>query len=548
MLEHLEIRNYALIENLSVDFSSGFNVITGETGSGKSIILGALGLLMGEKADVSAVRAGTDGIVIDAVVSIPENHEILPWLLEHGVEPEDGVVYIRRTVKASGGRSLIHVQGQLFSRQDLCHLADSIIDMHGQSEHQSLLHSEKQRSILDAYAGDGVLLGECGASFHELSRLSKMKADLVSQLEEGRRQEDYLRFALDEIENAGIVDGEDKELSEKVKVLSQFESIYENVNAGLERLKDCRSALYDASATCAKASKCDSALQDFTARIEGSRIEVEDISQGLRDYLGSVDYSQDSINRMQDRLAVLQKLKRKYGPTLENIKAFASRARETLDIALNFEDRLASCEKAIDVEKKRFTSLSGKLSLARRKAAKELEKGICSVLRQLGMPNAQFSIAVELLERPNSFGCDSVSFMISANPGEPLKEIRLIASGGELSRVMLALKTVLASQDSIQTQVFDEVDSGIGGSVAVSLASCMSNLASKKQVIAITHLASIACHADTQMVVSKSVESGRTYTHLAVVSGEERVHEIARMLSGDESEVSLEHARRMLGE
>lgn len=186
--------------------------------------------------------------------------------------------------------------------------------------------------------------------------------------------------------------------------------------------------------------------------------------------------------------------------------------------------------------------------MARRKAAKELEKGICSVLRQLGMPNAQFSIAVEPLERPNSFGCDSVSFMISANPGEPLKEIRLIASGGELSRVMLALKTVLASQDSIQTQVFDEVDSGIGGSVAVSLASCMSNLASKKQVIAITHLASIACHADTQMVVSKSVESGRTYTHLAVVSGEERVHEIARMLSGDESEVSLEHARRMLGE
>ena len=289
-------------------------------------------------------------------------------------------------------------------------------------------------------------------------------------------------------------------------------------------------------------------MQDFTARIEGSRIEVEDISQGLRDYLGSVDYSQDSINCMQDRLAVLQKLKRKYGPTLENVKAFASRARETLDVALNFEDRLASCEKAIDVEKKRFTSLSGKLSLARRKAAKELEKGICSVLRQLGMPNAQFSIVVTPLERPNSFGCDGVSFMISANPGEPLKEIRLIASGGELSRVMLALKTVLASQDSIQTQVFDEVDSGIGGSVAVSLASCMSNLASKKQVIAITHLASIACHADTQMVVSKSVESGRTYTHLAVVSGEERVHEIARMLSGDESEVSLEHARRMLGE
>ena len=547
MLEHLEIRNYALIENLSVDFSDGFNVITGETGSGKSIILGALGLLMGEKADTSAVRAGFDEIVIDAVVSIPEGHEILPWLKEKGVEPEDGVVYIRRTVKANGSRSLIHVQGQLFTRQDLCRLADSVIDMHGQSEHQSLLHSEKQRAILDAYAGNEDLLVECLSAFHELSRLAKLKDDLAAQLEEGRRQEDYLRFALDEIESAAVLDGEDEELSARIKVLGQFESIYENVSACMERLKDARSALYDASVLCSKAAKCDSALADSTARIEGSRIEVEDVSQCLRDYLGSVDYSQDSINRMQDRLALIQKLKRKYGPSLEDVKAFAAKARDTLDLALNFEDRLADCERDISATRRRFESVSAKLSSSRLNGAKELENGICGVLRRLGMPNAMFRIAVLPLNKPNSFGCDFVSFQISANPGEPLKELRSIASGGELSRVMLALKTVLASQDSIQTQVFDEVDSGIGGSVAVSLADCIVELASKKQVIAITHLASIASRADTQMVVSKSVEGGRTFTHLAVVSGEDRVHEISRMLSGDEDEVSLEHARRMLG-
>ena len=545
MLEHLEIKNYALIENLSVDFSQGFNVITGETGAGKSIILGALGLLMGEKADTSAIRNGADEIVINAVVSVPEGHEILPWLEEKGVQPEDGALYIKRTVRASG-RSMIYVQGQLFMRQDLCHLADSLIDMHGQSEHQSLLHADKQRKILDSYADNFALLDSCSLAYKRLAQLEEEKESLVAKLEEGRRQADYLSFALEEIENAKVVADEDEELAEKIKVLSSFESIYENVTLCTDKLKESRALLYDASSFCSKAAKSDASLTSYTARIEASRIEIEDISQALRDYLGSVEYSEETINRMQDRLAVLQKLKRKYGPSLEEVLAFAQKAKESLDLSQNFEDRLASCDKAISEEQARFSTLCTSLSSSRKKAALELEKGICKVLRLLGMPNAEFSIEVTPLEKANSFGSDAVSFMISANPGESLKEIKAIASGGELSRVMLALKTVLASQDSIQTQVFDEVDSGIGGSVALSLAQCISSLSEKKQVIAITHLASIASRADTQMVVSKSVVDGRTYTHLKVVSGEERVHEIARMLSGDESSVSLEHARKML--
>ena len=548
MLEHLEIKNYALIENLSVDFSQGFNVITGETGSGKSIILGALGLLMGEKADTSAIRNGADEIVINAVLSVPPEHEILPWLLEKGVEPEDGALYIKRTVKASG-RSMIYVQGQLFMRQDLCHLADSLIDMHGQSEHQSLLHTDKQRKILDSYAKNDALLASCAESYKSLSHLILQKDELGSQLEEARRQEDYLKFALDEIESAKVVDPyEDDALSEKVKILSQFESIYENVTLCTDQLKEAVGLLYNASGFCSKAAKKDSKLSDFTARIESSRIELDDISEGLRDYLSSVDFSQDAINNMQDRLALLQKLKRKYGPTLEKVIAFGQKAKESIELSQNFEDKLAECDKAISLEKKKFDEICSSLTASRKSSASQLEKGICSVLRVLGMPNAQFSIEVSPLEKANSFGSDAVSFVISANPGEPMKEIKAIASGGELSRVMLALKTVLASSDSIQTQVFDEVDSGIGGSVALSLAQCIEDLAQKKQVIAITHLASIASKADTQMVVSKNVVDGRTYTHLKVVSGEDRVHEIARMLSGDESSVSLEHARMMLAD
>lgn len=545
MLEHLEIRNYALIENLCVDFSEGFNVITGETGAGKSIILGALGLLMGEKADPSAVRTGSDEIVINAVVSIPEGHEILPWLAEKGVEPEDGVIYIKRSVKAKGGRSLIHVQNQLFSRSDLCYLADSIIDMHGQSEHQSLLLSDKQRRIVDRYAQNGELLQSCAESHKEIALLAKRREELEAQLLEGQRQQDYLQFALEDIENADIKAGEDDELKERIKVLGQFEAIYDNIQLCTERLKDARSMIFDALSSITRASKCDSTLSEYTARLESTRIETEDITSALRDYLSSVDYSETAINSMQDRLAVLQKLKRKYGPSLEDVQAFADKARQTLDLTQNFEEHLKKCDSDLQKAQSQYDSCAQKLNKARTKAAKELESKIEKVLRTLGMANAVFKISVTE-GKSTSFGTDQIDFMISANPGEPLKEIKSIASGGELSRVMLALKTVLAKDDDIQTQVFDEVDSGIGGSVALSLATCITDLAKTKQVIAITHLASIASTADTHLVVSKAVEHGRTYTHLKQVSGEDRVHEIARMLSGDESEVSLSHARSLL--
>ena len=545
MLEHLEIRNFALIENLSVDFSEGFNVITGETGSGKSIILGALGLLMGERADTNAIRTGTDGILVDAVISVPENHEILPWLKERGVEPEDGVIYIRRSVRANGARSLIHVQNQLFTRQDLCILADSLIDMHGQSEHQSLLIPDRQRRILDSYAQNDTLLKQCSDAYGRILELRTRKEELSRQLEEGRRQQDYLQFALEEIENARIQVGEDEELKEKVRVLGQFESIYENVENGSQKLHDIRGGIYDAQTSVARAAKVDSNLSDFTARLESARIELEDIASGLREYLASVDYSEDAVNAMQDRLAVLQKLKRKYGPALEDVASFAAKARETLDITENFEVHLDECEKNLAKAQSDYDTIARMLTESRKNKASILEKDIETVLRTLGMPNAVFGIDIAEAKE-SAHGRDHVSFQISANPGEARKALKDIASGGELSRVMLALKTVLSKADDIQTQVFDEIDSGIGGSVALSLARCISDLSRSKQVIAITHLASIASMADCQMVVTKSVEGGRTFTHLKQVSGEDRVHEIARMLSGDESEVSLSHARSLL--
>ena len=451
MLEHLEIRNFALIENLSVDFSEGFNVITGETGSGKSIILGALGLLMGERADTNAIRTGTDGILVDAVISVPQNHEVLPWLKERGVEPEDGVLYIRRSVRANGARSLIHVQNQLFTRQDLCILADSLIDMHGQSEHQSLLIPEKQRRILDSYAQNDELLKQCADSYNRIVELRGRMEEIQGQLEEGRRQQDYLQFALEEIENANIREGEDDELKDRIRVLGQFESIYENVNNSADRLHDIRGGIYDAIGLVAKAAKVDSGLSEYSARLESTRIEIEDIAGALREYLSSVDYSEDAVNAMQDRLATLQKLKRKYGPSLEDVLSFAAKARETLDITENFEVHLADCEKNLLKAQSEYDTIAGKLTVIRKMKASVLEKDIESVLRTLGMPNAVFGIDIAPAKE-TSHGKDHISFRISANPGETSKALKDIASGGELSRVMLALKTVLSKADDLYDQ------------------------------------------------------------------------------------------------
>lgn len=546
MLEHLDIKNFALIENLSIDFSDGFNVITGETGSGKSIILGALGLLMGEKADSSSIRTGCDEMTVNAVLSVPEKHEIRSYLEEHDITLEDDALIIRRVVK-SNGRSSISIQGQIVTRQELAYVADSLIDMHGQSEHQSLLLPDKQRKIVDSYAQNEELLSSCSKLCHQISELNKKKEELLAQIEEGKKNRDYLEFAFDEIDSAKIEENEDEILKDKVKVISQYETIFESLNIASEQFKQMRTLLYDASANCHKAAKCDPDLESYQQRLDSLRLEAEDIDLGLKEYLSNVSYSEDKVNQMQERLALLQKLKRKYGPTLNDVISFKEDAKHKLDISDNCQEYLKKCSDELDSLFASYQEVAKKLSFNRSTSSENLEKKIEKTLRTLGMPNANFKIEISTdLSKLSVNGIDSISFMISANPGEPLKQMKDIASGGELSRVMLALKTVLAKNDEIQTQVFDEVDSGIGGSVALSLASCIKDLSSQKQVIAITHLASIASKADSQFVVSKTVENGRTYTHLRLSEGSDRIHEIARMLSGDESEVSLEHAKNLL--
>jgi len=546
MLEHLQIRNFALIENLSMDLSEGFNVITGETGAGKSIILGALGLLMGEKADSGAIRTGAEEIDVNAVISVPQDHEANRILQDFGAEPEDGQIVIRRKVRRNG-RSMITVQGQSITRTELAQLADSLIDMHGQSEHQSLLSADKQRRIVDSYAGNDELLDKCRKYYDSVVELREHEEEILRNIEESRRQEDYLRFAVEEINNIRPEAGEDEALRERIKVLGQYENIVSSSQLGTDKIKEAKAALYDAYAAMSRATKADPLLSDFAQRIESSRFELEDVEQGITDHISRVDYSDALIDSLQERLNSIQKLKRKYGPEIENVLAFAEDAQGKLELVENSDDSLNACRRQIAEAEAMYDKVSAELTARRKKASSVLEKEIEKVLRTLGMPNAVFAIEVQTdNSHKRTTGYDSIAFNISANPGEDSKPIREIASGGELSRLMLALKTVLAKADSIQTQVFDEVDSGIGGAVALSLASCISDLSKSRQVIAITHLAGVASRADSHFVVSKAVEGGRTYTSVSICEGEDRVHEIARMLSGDQENVSLEHARQML--
>lgn len=551
MLEQLQIRNFALIEDLRINFGEGFNVISGETGAGKSIILGALNLLLGEKADGQIVRSGCDETVVSAVFHLDDDNPLYGWLGEHGLEVEDGLLLIRRTVKANG-RGMIYVQSQPMTRADLATISDALIDMSGQHDHQSLLSKERQRLVLDSFGDCGGELSDYVAAYASREALKKEYAELSRRIAAGAREEDYLRFALEEIAKVEPKPGEDEALKDEIQLISQFEHIHENLTLVHDGLKGSGSGdgalagLHAATTAMARAAKGDPALSAYTARLESLRIECEDIQDSVRDYLSNMSYSQERLDLLQDRLSRLQRLKKKYGPSLDEVIAYAARTEESLRQTENGSEALAELERRLGRAEESLVEQGRGLSAKRRKAALLLGKEIASKLRHLGMGSVVFSIGVESCEYgPN--GCDQIEFLISANPGEPLRPIREIASGGELSRIMLSIKTVLAENDDVETMVFDEVDAGIGGTVANAVGEQIQQLSRKRQVVAITHLASIAARADFQFVVAKNVEQGRTYTRITPVSDDARVHEIARMLSGDsESEVSLEHAKKLL--
>jgi DNA repair protein RecN (Recombination protein N) len=566
VLEELTVRDFALIERLSVSFTGGLNLLTGETGAGKSLLVGAIGFLLGAKADTGVIRSGAEESLVTGVLDVSGNVEAQEWLRSRGLEPEEGHVLIRRGIKANG-RGSAYIQNQSALRSDLAELTSLLVDLHGQHEHQSLLLPENHRKLLDRYARIESEVEAFGTSFAALSAEKRAyESALASEAERGREIE-FLRFAVDEISKAKLRPGEEAELEAEEKLLSQHEKLFAAVEAahaalsgglagsvassgegegGLASLRRLRSSLETAQAI-------DPVLSDLARRSDDAFYELEDVADSLRHYLGSISFRPERLEEVETRLADIRKLKKKHGATIEDVLARLEEDQTRLSRLETWEEDKGEIERRISAMESQVLAAALAISEKRRAAAAGLQSKIEAIVRTLGMPSAKFFVRVGRKDtdggRPvvGPYGVDEIEFLIAPNPGENAKPLARIASGGELSRVALAAKTVLAGSDSVDCLIFDEVDAGIGGEVAVAVGEHLKELGRSKQVLCITHLASIAVRADNHYRVEKEVSGGRTTTRLSRMEGRARAEEIARMLAGDpREEASIAHATELL--
>ena len=560
MIEELEVKNFALITSSHVEFGEGLTVLSGETGAGKSLLIGSLAFLAGGKAGVDQIRPGCKEAVVSAVFSFDKGTQqtALSWLTDRGIEAEEDRVIIRRVIRESG-KSSAWISGTPVTRADLEEFSPFLVDIHGQHAQQSLLKVSEHRRYLDAFAG----VEQEVASFGELyeSLISKRKTLLeLSESEQEREQKiDMLQFAISEIEAAGLHAGEEEELEEEEARLSSFEKLSELAGELTSSLEEAAlPALKKAASSAKKASDSDRALGSIAERLSSAFYEIDDVSREARRYADDLVFDPARLEAVQERLDVIRKLKRKYAkgdPTVEAVLAHKDKAVADLERLESSDEDKSTLETQIARLETQVYEAAKVLSQKRKAAAGEMSRQVEAVLATLGMKGAAFRVALrekqgsETWQKCGPYGMDDVEFMISANAGSPLMALSKIASGGEISRVMLSLKTVLSAGDLAGTLVFDEIDSGIGGEVAVSVGHHMKNLAGAKQVLCITHLASIAVWGDRQIKIQKAQSEGETSSTLHEVTGEERVKEIARMLSGDSSSSqSLDHARAMLKE
>ena len=556
MLETILIKNIALIDELSLDFNAHFNVLSGETGAGKSILIGALSFLLGGKTSVDIIRTGAAEAAVSGTFYLAKAHpEAAAWLEERGIEPENNRVLLRRTLRENG-RSSIWIQDTQVSRAELEAFTSFLADIHGQHDHQSLFKTAEHRRFLDSYAG---LLDEVAAFSACYTRLAEIKAklDAIQHSEKERSDRaDYLSFIIQEIDTARLQPDEDETLEAEESKLCQYEKLYEyaeSLQTICTQEQGIVPLLKKMQHISADVAAIDPPVAEYAERIESAYYEMQDIGEFFTSYLSKLIFDPERLEQVQERLSLINKLKKKYGATIADIVAYRDSAQAELDALQEGEQDKTVLEKEIPALEAELFAAGTALSKKRNAAAATLQQKTQDILAQLGMPKVVFTVQVSAPEpngnkqRAGMYGFDSVEFLISTNPGEPVKPLNKIASGGELSRVMLALKTVLAAADEADTLVFDEIDTGIGGEVARAVAEHLQRLARDKQILCITHLAVIAASADTHIKIRK-IQSDNTSLSLAqIIAGDARVEEIARMLAGDEvSAASRVHAKELL--
>jgi DNA repair protein RecN (Recombination protein N) len=549
VLTLLRIKNLALVEELEWQLGPGFVAVTGETGAGKSIIIGALQLLLGERADKSLIRTGADVCTVEAVFSGNGLQKLNPQLVETGVEPCESELILKRTLSTTGTNRQF-INGSPTTLSILKNLGDDLVDLHGPHDHQSLLSPDTQLSLLDSFARAEEQLGEYRKHYRQLQTLLAEHA-AVDTAETAREQEvDLLRHQITEIKSATLVPGEEEEIENRYKLASNSKRLIELASATANKLSESDgsvlSQLAETQRLLRELEKIDSSIAQLSSAHATSVVELSEIARVLSAYAEKLDLDLEQLAALEQRVSLFETLKRKYGGSIAEVIAFGERAAERMQ---KFEGRDAELERlAKEIENVRtYMNRAGEaLRKLRTKAAPKLSENIRRNLRDLGFRQSEFETKLSALDEPRPSGFDSVELLFSPNPGEPLKPLRAIASSGEISRVMLAIKSALAAHDAIPLLVFDEIDTNVGGEIAHAVGAKMQTLGRDHQVICITHLPQVAATASSHFVVSKDVTRGRTFSNLHEVTGRARQEEIARMLGG-KSDSALKLAASLLG-
>jgi DNA repair protein RecN (Recombination protein N) len=561
MLVELRLENYAVIDNVAVEFAPGLNLLTGETGAGKSILIDALALLLGDKASIDIIRSGAERSIVSAVFEIGGGTEkvVAKILEENGIDPEDESLILRREI-ASGGKGRVFVNNQAATVAVLKQLAPYLATIHAQNESLVSFDAAARLSLLDAYAGSN--LESCADAYSGWKGIRGRIEELEHDEQDRLRLVDLWTYQKREIVDAKLQPGEDERLEAEKRVLANAEKIYNSAMNAFDLLYEgngsTSASLRSAQKHLEELVRYEPKFQEALDALDTARISVEDVGATLRDYAGGIHASPEHLGEVEDRLAVIDRLKRKYGPTLEDVINFGADVTRKLSDVENKDEVLRHLRHEMAKAGEHYLQAARALSRKRQDAARKLEKLVEAEINDLAM-KAAFQIELDNSEAETNWsasGFDQVSYLISANPGEPLGPLQQIASGGELSRVMLALKASVeagTSQSSRKrnapqrTLIFDEIDTGIGGRAAEAVGKKLKALSRNNQVLCVTHLPQIATFADHHYLIEKNQTSGRTRTSVREISGDERTEEVARMLSGAKlTETSRKHAEQML--
>ena len=550
-LASLRIRNLALVEDLAWQPGPGLVAITGETGAGKSLLIGALQLLLGERADKSLIRSGADACTVEAAFETADSRELDAWLEEQGTEPcADGQLFLKRTLSAAGsGRQFVN--GSPCTLSVLKALGDRLVDLHGPHDHQSLFSREAQTRVLDAYAGAATVAGDFAAAHRETNRLAGEIEGLRALEQDATLRREMLAHAAREIAEAKLSPGEEEEVVARLRAAGNGQRLLElssqlEAALGAEGDGGLRQALADAIRAARELARLDQSAAALNEALGEVATRIADLENDVRRYAEKIDSDPGTLRELEARADLLQALKRKYGGTIEEIVARGEQAAQDLEEIETRGEKIATLEKEASAAAGRAVKLAKALSAARAKAAPALAKAVTAELRELGFLRAGFGVRLEALAEARAQGAEWAEFEFAPNPGEPVKPLRAIASSGEISRVMLALKSVLAGQDGVPLLVFDEIDANVGGEVAVKVGQKMRGLSAAHQVLCITHLPQVAAAAHRQFAVTKEYDGHRTVTAVGELGGPARVAELARMLGGQDTDSALAHARTLL--